>query len=247
MKISRWTLTLFLIVAAFAGGAAWALQSGLAGAQTDNQPGAVVFTSDRSGNYDIYILDPETGVTTQLTNAPGQDVDPMWSPDGEYVAFASDRDGDFELFVMKKDGTDVRQLTANNAEDRQPVWQPNGLFIMYSSDVNGNWDLFVISADGAAVRQLTNDTFDERGPGAAAADETPVVPVATPLPAATATAAQPDAVVTSFQINIRQSPGLGAAILVTIPQNSTLDIIGRLQDNSWLQVTYAYLIKAALV
>lgn len=209
-------------------------------AQGDETPGLIVYASDKTGNYEIFVLDPETGLGTQLTNDPGTDIEPVWSPEGDFVAFVSNRDGDFELFVMRADGTDVRQLTLNNAEDRQPHWQPGGHYIVFVSNLNGQFDLFAISADGAMVRQLTNDSFDERGPGMAAVQVEPgagpgPIPIQEATPGSQETPV-PDAVVTSRELNVRNNPGEGARILEVLPQNTPLRVIGRYSDNSWVQV-----------
>lgn len=232
MRISRVFSIGFALALAVAGFAA--LQGIAVLAQEDPESGLVVYSSNRTGNYEIYVLDPATGLGTQLTNNAANDVEPVWSPDSSTIAFASDRDGDYELYVMRADGTDVRQLTNNLAEDRQPRWQPEGEFLVFLSDVNGQWDVYTVSADGATVRQLTNDPADERGP---AGEVSPggVVTVATPS-VPVATSAVSDATVINFQLNLRENPGEGAKILEVMPQNTPLDIIGRYFDNSWIQV-----------
>lgn len=238
MKHTRW-ITVALAVALVAGAAflAWAGSSALA--QGDAGPGVVIFSSNRSGNFEIYGLDPDTGLLTQLTNDPGADIEPVVSPDGAFIAFVSNRDGDYELYIMRANGTDIRQITNNNAEDRQPRWQPNGTHVVFVSDVNGQWDLYVVTADGAVVRQLTNDAFDERGP----VSDVVGVPPGTggdPAPVVTATpaAAQADGVVSSAfsSINVRSNPGTGAPVIATLTRNTPVDVIGRLQDSSWLQI-----------
>jgi len=231
MKYGKKFGTVLILVVLVAAGLA---PAHLIFAQDGDGPGLVVFASDRSGNYEIYTLDPETGLRTQLTNDPGADIEPMWSPDGRTIVFASDRDGDFELYVMRDDGSELRQLTRNNAEDRMPRWQPNGEYIIFSSDLNGQWDLFAISADGAIVRQLTNDEFDERGPMAAI--EATVQPGATATVATPAPPSLPDATVNTGRLNVRENPGEGAPIMTSIPRDTPLDIIGRMADSSWVQV-----------
>ncbi len=200
----------------------------------------VVFASNRSGNYEIFLLDPSTGLTTQLTNLPASDVEPVWSPDGTLIAFASDRDGDFELYIMRADGTDVRQLTNNTAEDRQPRWQPDGLSLVFVSDVNGQWDLYSISADGAVVKQLTNDPADERGPGVESVGVLPgpggQAPPAATITPGVAPITGGNATVASYELNVRQNPGEGGRILQIIPQDTPVTILGRYADNSWVQV-----------
>ncbi len=234
MRTHRLALTLAL--AAILAGVVFAALQGVAVlAQGDTGPGLIVYTSNRSGNYEIYVLDPQTGLSAQLTNDPGNDIEPMWSPDGTLIAFTSDRDGDYELYVMTAEGEDLRKLTNNMAEDRQPRWQPDGKNIVYISDVNGQWDLYMISPDTALVRQLTNDPADERGPGPSGI----VGPVGTPTTVVmpvTPTPILPDAVVNASTLNVRANPGEGATILTKIPQGTQLRILGRYFDNTWVQV-----------
>lgn len=218
------------------------LQGAAVLAQGGPQPELVVFTSNRSGNFEIFVLNLQTGLTTQLTNLPANDIEPQWSPDGALIVFASDRDGDYELYVMRPDGTEVRQLTNNTAEDRQPRWLPGGQQIVYSSDVNfGQWDLYMVSADGTIVRQLTNDPADERGPVAPAVPTTgPVTGLATPFPTLTPPGPQADAVVGAGTLNLRANPGTGAQILAKLPQGTLLEVLAKYYDftyqEMWVQV-----------
>ncbi|HML24956.1 MAG TPA: SH3 domain-containing protein [Aggregatilinea sp.] len=248
MKALRWMLPLAAAVLVL-GGVFWASQGQLAFAQggteepaDDEGPGPVVFASDRLGNYDIFVLNPQTGQLDQLTDDPGMDIEPVWSPDGEYIAFSSDRDGDFEVYVIRADGTDVVKLTGNEAEDREPKWQPNGEWLTYVSNANGQWDVFVVSADGAEVRQLTNDVNDERIPGSggtAEAGETPEAPAAeatATIAAPTPTVPVPDGTVNTPRLNMRSNPGEGASVLAQLSQSDPVDVVGRLADNSWLQI-----------
>jgi uncharacterized protein YgiM (DUF1202 family) len=239
MTVKRAVLTVLLAIAAaliaFAG-----LHGAGVEAQTPATTNQVVFTSNRSGNYEIFLLDPATGLTTQITNLPANDIEPTWSPDGTLIAFASDRDGDYELYVMRADGTDVRQLTNNTAQDRQPRWQPDEQSLVFVSDVNGQWDLYLISADGAVVRQLTNDPADERGPGPSGG-ALPAGPGGAPPPAATVTPGlapetSGNATVDTYELNVRQNPGEGARILDVIIRDTPVTILGRYYDNSWVQV-----------
>jgi dipeptidyl aminopeptidase/acylaminoacyl peptidase len=52
----------------------------------------LAFVSSRSGNADIWLLDMRTRKARNLTNAPGGDFRPSWSPDGKWIAFSSDRE-----------------------------------------------------------------------------------------------------------------------------------------------------------
>lgn len=49
----------------------------------------IVFASDRAGNMDLWTMDLETGLLTQLTNGPSKDYAPAVSPDGDRIAYLS--------------------------------------------------------------------------------------------------------------------------------------------------------------
>ena len=62
---------------------------------------AIVFTSNRSGNEDIWIWSFEDSRFTQLTFYSGKDYDPAWSPDGQWIAFSSDRSGSSDIWIIR--------------------------------------------------------------------------------------------------------------------------------------------------
>lgn len=69
-------------------------------------------TSVRTGDTEIFRVDPDTGDAINLTRSPtSEDRYPCWSPDAKHVAFTSNRDGAYNLYVMDADGSNVRQLT----------------------------------------------------------------------------------------------------------------------------------------
>jgi TolB protein len=61
---------------------------------------------------------------TRLTDDPGRNKRPAWSPDGRMIAFYSDRSGNFEVYVMATDGSGVTKLTDDPDFDGFPSWQP---------------------------------------------------------------------------------------------------------------------------
>ena len=73
---------------------------------------------------DVYVMNADGTDVRRLTDSPGIDEGPVWSPDGTKIAFSSARDGQQELYVMNADGSDPRRLTDNPARDESPDWQP---------------------------------------------------------------------------------------------------------------------------
>jgi TolB protein len=71
-----------------------------------------LITSTRTGNTEIFRVDPVTGDMTNVTRSPNSEERyPCWSPDGSRFAFTSDRDGTANLYVANIDGSHVLQLT----------------------------------------------------------------------------------------------------------------------------------------
>jgi Tol biopolymer transport system component len=130
--------------------------------------GQIAFSSDRDGNYEIYVMNDDGSDVTRLTDDDANDFDPSWSPDGEKIAFVSFRDGsnNMEIYVMNSDGTDQTRLTDNyDALDREPSWSPDGEKISFASNRDGNYEIYVMNADGTDQTRLTdNDDALDREP-----------------------------------------------------------------------------------
>ena len=95
----------------------------------------IVFVSARDGNNEIYTCNTNGSNITRLTNNPGNDDDPVWSPDGTRIAFISDRDGHPGLYIMNADGSNVVQRTFSVNPDGGILgltWSPDGTKIAYS-------------------------------------------------------------------------------------------------------------------
>ncbi len=134
-------------------------------AATDPASGHIAFVSNRDGNSEIYVMNADGTGLTRLTNDPGSDVSPAWSPDGSRIAFASDRSGNTDIYVMNADGTGVTRLTTTptSAWSAQPAWC--GHRIAFASDqyLAPFTDVYVMNDDGTGVTRLTidNATSDE--------------------------------------------------------------------------------------
>ena len=138
----------------------------------------IAFTSNRDGNAhvkpttDIFVMDADGGNQQNLTNIPGFDNKPSWSPDGKRIAFASARDGhinahgfpSFEIYVMDADGSDPQRLTENPNQDEFPSWSPDGKRIAFASTRDGNYEIYVMDADGSDSQRLTENPMVDRDP-----------------------------------------------------------------------------------
>jgi TolB protein len=92
--------------------------------------GACLFHDCWGHNGEIYVMEADGSGQTRVTDDPGDDQGPTWSPDGSQIAFAALRniqgaidEEDYEIYAMAADGSDVRQLTDNDAWDVDPDWR----------------------------------------------------------------------------------------------------------------------------
>ncbi len=67
----------------------------------------IAFHSNRSGDFDIWVVEIATGTLTHITNDARSDGFPIWNEDGSRIAFIRDR----ELWTVAADGTDPERVT----------------------------------------------------------------------------------------------------------------------------------------
>lgn len=191
----------------------------------------IVFRSFRDGNYEIYVMDVASHAARQLTQTEADPAiwngSPVWSPDGKWIAFETDRDGDWNLYVMDNNGHQLRNLTPDDEDDKNPEWSPDGRFIAFSSTRDGNAEIYVLEIATGAVERLTYDCGGDfnptwRGTGNTTASGEPT--------------RQAIAYVASGTPNLRTGPATTFESVGGAALNECLTIIGRSQDNLWLQV-----------
>lgn len=130
----------------------------------------VAFASDRDGNQEIYVMDADGSAPRRLTDAPGDDLYPMWW--GSVVYFFSDRDvpfanGEIALYSLDLDAANPQvQRVADNPNvtslGAQYGQANNGQ--LYMMNTEGDWDIYYADSVGRNVIPLTEGDRDDLFP-----------------------------------------------------------------------------------
>lgn len=130
---------------------------------SSNLPLEIAFTSNQSGDDDIYVMTSDGSDQTRLTTNPDKDWFPRWSPGGERIAFLSTRGNDTQLYVMNSDGTNQLRVSSgvtfiSGYADIQ--WSPSSRFIAFTAFDDRNVShVYIVNADGTNQRILTLGSF----------------------------------------------------------------------------------------
>jgi signal transduction histidine kinase len=130
--------------------------------QSWSRNGQLLFSLEEEyGDREIYTVNTANGVPYPLTHAPGDDIEPAWSPDDSKIAFSSGRNGHFDIYVMNADGSNPTRLTTSRGYDEWPAWSPDSRRIAFVSDRDSNVEIYTMDAEGGNERRLTNHPADD--------------------------------------------------------------------------------------
>jgi Tol biopolymer transport system component/tRNA A-37 threonylcarbamoyl transferase component Bud32 len=114
-----------------------------------------------SGQSDIWLIDLLRGTNSRFTFDPGNDVYPVFSPDGKQIAFISNRSGKNDLYIKAASGLGAEERIQEGM-DGVSDWSPDGKFLLPAKSVGGNWDIWVLPLAGdRKPYPLLNQKFTE--------------------------------------------------------------------------------------
>ena len=118
----------------------------------------IVFTSDRTGHFALWTMNPEGGDQRLLTRSRGSDVNPAWSPNGQQIAFASNASGNWDIWVVNANGKGRRNLTHDSATELDAAWSPNSSRVIFDRIVGRRSDIWAVSVKSGRQKRPTNLT-----------------------------------------------------------------------------------------
>ena len=127
---------------------------------------------------DLYVMPLEgtgTGLAERLTSGAAFDMQPRFSPDGQWIGFSSDRDGLMNLWVMKPDGSGARQVSKEKQwYVNSPTWAPDSQFLygrrhFVKQRSGGSGEIWMYHVSGGDGLQVTEKNGWQKDAGEPAA------------------------------------------------------------------------------
>jgi Tol biopolymer transport system component len=143
----------------------------------------IVFTSDRSGDLELWIMDIDGKNQKQITTGLGYDGGAFFSPDGKKLVFRASRPTTeeevkeykellskglvapttMELYTCNVDGSDLKQVTKLGKANWAPFFHPSGKKIIFSSNHHSkrgyDFQLYMVNDDGTGLEQITSESI----------------------------------------------------------------------------------------
>ncbi len=125
---------------------------------------AVPITDERTGTHDLWIYDVARDLRSRITFNDGEDMVPVWSPDGKQIYFTSNREGPLKVYRLTLEesaepefvfGTDRSTFASSVSPDG------NRLLLMSQGETSAN-DIFILDLErGGEPEVYRNTRFDE--------------------------------------------------------------------------------------
>lgn len=116
----------------------------------------IAFASDRDGNEEIYMMRTDGSMLRRLTNDPGRDIHPYFSPDGRYLLFNSTRgNGSFDIYRYTIATGELIRLTDTPENETCARFSPNMKQIVFLKNDDASDDVFIADASLMKPRNLT--------------------------------------------------------------------------------------------
>ena len=123
------------------------------------------------GKWDIWIYEVDRGGGQVLLTTKGNNVSPVWSPDGEWIFFASDRRGNNDIWKRRAD----RSLEAELVLDTDAPVNPSsisadGAMLLFNNGLRPSRDVGILALDTDQEPEMLVDTAADEAWGSFSPD-----------------------------------------------------------------------------
>ena len=118
----------------------------------------IAFASNRSGFWDLYLLDLSNGETIRVTDSPEYENAPSWSPDSQWLACEFYQNENLDIAIVSLSNGDQKPipLTEETSADHSPAWAPDGRHVAFVSNRGGDSDIWLANLDKTGDERYTN-------------------------------------------------------------------------------------------
>ncbi len=120
----------------------------------------IAFSANRSGNYDLFVMDENGEHITQLTASPEDELDAAWAPDGQNIVFAK------RVKKMMRKQSSIWIMNLSSKQERRvmpdfsksnilPDCSPRAPLLAFTGSRTLGWDVFLYSFESGKYRELT--------------------------------------------------------------------------------------------
>jgi TolB protein len=110
---------------------------------------------ENAGRPAIFIHDLTTGLKQQVTNFPGLNSAPAFSPDGKKLAMVLSKDGNPDIYVLDLETRRLQRITRHYGIDTEPSWRNDGRAIVFTSSRGGKPQIYQMELSSLSIERLT--------------------------------------------------------------------------------------------
>ena len=124
----------------------------------------IAFASNRSGNWEIWLMDWDGANQRRITNHNALSILPSWSPDNERMVYTSFVRGTSDMYIINRRGGGRSRVHSALALNTSATFSPVSNDIAFVGSVRGNPDIYLIKDDSTNLRRLTTTGSIESTP-----------------------------------------------------------------------------------
>ncbi len=109
---------------------------------------------------DLWKVNAEGGTATRITGMEGRESNPVFSPDGNWIAFSGRVEDNSNIYILPLKGGAIIQLTFNDASDIAESWSWDSQFIYFTSNRYNSSSAFKVSVNGGTPERIFDHYFN---------------------------------------------------------------------------------------